>query len=174
MFKRIAAVAALLAIGAFAQQDHNPPRRAPSFALPDWHIQYHDILDYRGKPLIIEIMSTRCPHCDALAGVLEKVNNKYGDRIAILSVVLPPDNQSTVRQFIEKNRVTHPVLFDCSQMTSSYFQATPDNPHIDVPHLFFVDAAGMIQDDFLWTQPPEGKPADAEISVVLDRLLRTK
>src|SRR5947199_4088045 len=134
-------MAVLLATAALAQHDHNPPRRAPSFSLPDWHITYHDILDYRGKPLIIEIMSTRCPHCETAAAVLEKVNQHYGDRIAILSVVLPPDNQSTVRQFIQKNHVTHPILFDCSQMTSSYFQATPENPHIDVPHLFFVDGA---------------------------------
>jgi thiol-disulfide isomerase/thioredoxin len=148
------------------------PRRAPSFALPDSQSHYHDILDYRGKPLIIEIMSTRCEHCQELAVTLEKVAAHYGNKISILSVVLPPDNQQTVGGFIRKYNVTHPVLFDCSQMTASYFNATPDNPHIDVPHLFFVDSNGIIQDDFMWAAPPEGKPADFEINAVIDRLLK--
>src|SRR5579884_3875306 len=114
------------------------PRRAPSFTLPDSHSRYYDILDYRGKPHIIEMMSTRCAHCRELAVTLEKVTSRYGDRISILSVVLPPDNQTTVGEFIRTYGVTHPILFDCSQMTASYFRATPENAHIDVPHLFFI------------------------------------
>jgi len=146
-------------------------RRAPSFTLPDWHINYFDLLDYRGKVVVIEIMSTTCPHCQGMAATLEKVSAHYGTKIAILSVVLPPDNQSTVRQFIQKYNVTHPVLFDCGQMTESYFKATPENAHIDLPHLFFIDAAGMIRSDFTWTQPPEGKSEESIVNAAIDPLL---
>ena len=37
--------------------------------------------------LLIEIMSTTCPHCLLLSTTLEKVKEKYGDKVAILSVV---------------------------------------------------------------------------------------
>jgi peroxiredoxin len=164
--------AVLAAIFGIALLARDAPRRAPSFTLPDSQSKYHDILDYRGKPLIIEIMSTRCEHCQALAVALEKVASHYGDKIAILSVVLPPENQKSVGDFIRKYNVTHPILFDCSQMTASYFNATPANPHIDVPHLFFIDREGLIQDDFLWASPPAGKPAEFEIDSVIDRLLK--
>ena len=38
-------------------------RRAPSFSLPDSKLVQHDILDYRGKWLIVDFMKTDCPHC---------------------------------------------------------------------------------------------------------------
>ncbi len=171
MLKKLIGGTVLTVAVLFAQGQYSN-RRAPGFSLPDWHVQYHDLQDYRGKPVIVEIMSTRCEHCETLAKTLEKVSAHYGDRIGILSVVLPPDNQSTVRQFIQKSGVTHPVLFDCGQMTESYFNATPDNPRIDVPHLFFIDGDGMIRTDFLWTAPPEGKSDDAAINAALDPLLK--
>ena len=163
---------AILAALALAAQTPRPLRRAPSFTLPDWRTHYYDVLDYRGKPLIVEIMATACPHCQALAVTLEKVAKHYGDKISILSVVVPPDNQSTVRPFIQRFGVTHPILFDCGQMTASYFNATPDNPHIDVPHLFFIDKDGFIRDDFTWAEPPAGRADDTEINAVIDPLLK--
>jgi thiol-disulfide isomerase/thioredoxin len=48
-------------------------RRVPSFALPDSHSTYYDILDYRGKVVLIEMMQTNCPHCLKLAPQIEKV-----------------------------------------------------------------------------------------------------
>ena len=51
--------------------------------------------DYRGKVVLIDIMSTRCPHCLLLSTTLEQVKARYGDKVAILEVVLPPDNQDT-------------------------------------------------------------------------------
>lgn len=169
--RRAVLALAATSLALFAQTQH-PLRRAPSFTLPDARTHYYDLLDYRGKPLILEIMSTRCPRCQELATTLEKVGKHYGDRIAILSVVVPPDNQSTVGQFVQKYGVTHPILFDCGQMTSSYFNASPQNPHIDVPHLFFIDKDGFIRDDFMWAEPPAGQSDDSEINAVIDPLLK--
>ena len=162
---------AVASLALLAQTPH-PAKRAPSFTLPDSQTHYYDLLEYRGKPLIIEIMSTICPHCQNLAITLEKVSKHYGDKIAILSVVVPPDDQSKVRQFVLRYGVTHPVLFDCGQMTASYFNATPDNPHIDVPHLFFIDKDGFIRDDFTWAEPPQGQTDDSEINTSIEPLLK--
>jgi len=166
------AVAAAFAALALVAQTPHPLRRAPSFTLPDGQTHYYDILDYRGKPLVLEIMNTACPHCQQLAVTLEKVEKHYGNKISILSVVVPPDTVHTVRPFIQKFGVTHPILFDCGQMTASYFKATPDNPHIDVPHLFIIDREGFIRDDFTWAGAPAGKADDSEINAVIDPLLK--
>ena len=72
-------------------------RRAPGFALPDpAYERYYDLQDYAGKVVIIDIMSTRCPHCLLASTTLEQVKARYGDKVAILEVVLPPDNQDTI------------------------------------------------------------------------------
>ena len=125
-------------------------RRVPSFALPDSNSVYHDILDYRGKVILVEVMQTRCPHCQALAGHIEKVQDKYGDKVAILSIVVPPDTAETVKQFMVRFHVRYPILFDCGQAAAALMNATPANPKVNFPHLFLVDRNGMIREDYDW------------------------
>ena len=147
-------------------------RRAPGFALPDLNYNhFYDLQDYRGKLLLIDFMKTSCPHCMLLSTTLEKVKQKYGDKVGILSVVLPPDTAATVADYISKNRVTVPVVYDQGQMTVSYFNARPDKANIDVPHLFIVDRNGMIRADFSYSDADhavfEGPGLFAEIDKYL-------
>jgi len=146
-------------------------RRAPGFSLPDLHLKQHDLQDYRGKIVILDIIQTTCPHCQQLADLLEKVQSKYGDKVAVLSIALPPDTQATVAKFAAEHKVTGPLLFDCGQVSVSYLKATPQNPKADVPHLFLIDGQGTIRNDFGYGFDTrnifEGDGLDPEI----DRLL---
>jgi len=123
-------------------------RRAPGFSLPDLHAQQHDLQDYRGKVVVVDIIQTTCPHCQRLAGILENVEAKYGGKVAVLSITIPPDNQASVARFVTEHKVTSPVLFDCGQVSASFLKATPQNPRVGVPHLFLIDGQGMIRNDF--------------------------
>ncbi len=123
-------------------------RRAPSFSLPDSAMAQHDLLDYRGRWLLIDFMATNCPHCEALSKVMEQVHTQF-PKVALLSVVIaPPDNQQTVAQFVAKTGAKSTTfVFDQGQMAVSFFKATPANPGFDTPHLFIVDPNGMIVKD---------------------------
>jgi len=123
-------------------------RRAPGFSLPDLHGQQHDLQDYRGKIVIVDIIQTTCPHCQHLADILDKVAAKYGGKVAVLTFAIPRDTTATVAAFVKEHKVTTPVLFDCGQATASYLKVTPQNPRINVPHLFLIDGQGMIRNDF--------------------------
>jgi peroxiredoxin len=124
-------------------------RRAPSFNLPDSTLKRYDILDYRGKWLLLDFMITNCPHCQALSGTLEKVQAKYGAKVAILSITIsPPEDQVTVAKYIKANNIKVPILFDMGQVAASYFNATPQKPSFDTPHLFVVDPNGTIVRDW--------------------------
>jgi len=155
-----------LALGAAGELSS---RRAPGFALPESSVKYHDLADYRGKVVLLDIMQSRCENCQKLTRTLEKVKATYGDKVAILSVVNPPDNQSTIASYVAKFNVTIPILFDCGQMVASYLKVTPQNPVVHVPHLFIIDQEGMIRNDFGHTEVAifEGDGLPAEI----DRLL---
>lgn len=148
-------------------------RRAPGFSLPNpTYDRYYDLQDYAGKVVLVDIMSTRCPHCLLMATTLEDVKARYGDKVVILEVVLPPDNQDTISKFIQVNKVTVPVICDMGQMTASYFKATPATmQHIDVPHLFLIDQQGMIRNDFGYDESTrkifEGEGLFAEIDKLL-------
>jgi peroxiredoxin len=147
-------------------------RRAPGFSLPNAdYSQFYDLQDYRGKVVIIDIMATTCPHCNLLATTLEKVKEKFGDKIQILSVVLPPDNQDTIRKFVSTNKITVPIVCDQGQMTISYFNARPDQAKISVPHLFLIDKQGMIRNDWAYEESTrevfEGPDLISEIEKLL-------
>ena len=141
----LTAAAALLQAGPLAG------RRVPSFALPDVQAKYHDILDLRGKVVLIDVMQTNCAHCQEVTERLEKIESQYGDRIAILAIVVPPDNADTVKQFIGRFRVRYPILFDCGQATAALLQVTPQHPRVNFPNLLLVDGKGMIREDYTWT-----------------------
>jgi peroxiredoxin len=124
-------------------------RRAPSFSLPDSKLQQHDILDYRGKWLLVDFMKTDCPHCKTLSLALEGIKRRYAGKVEVLSVVIsPPENIGTVSKYINDNKLTAPIAFDMGQVAIVYFQATPQKPSFDTPHLFAVDPNGMLVRDW--------------------------
>lgn len=164
-------VASGLALAASGQLSN---RRAPGFALPDpgYH-HYYDLQDFAGKVVLIDIMSTRCPHCLLLSSTLERVKARYGDKVAILEVVLPPDNLDTVSKFVAANKVTVPVVCDMGQMTASYFNATPSTmSQLSVPHLFLVDKQGMIRNDFAYEESTQAVFEGAGLFTEIDKLLK--
>ena len=114
--------AALLASGELSG------RRAPGFSLPDMNLKQYDLQDHRGKIVLIDFMQTRCAHCATFSTILEEVAAKYKGRVVVLSIVLAfaesPDTTTTVQQYVKQNKVSTPILFDCGQVTSSYFKAT--------------------------------------------------
>src|SRR3978361_1852447 len=95
-----------VAVSMLAASGDYSNRRAPGFSLADSHYQQHDPQDYRGKVLIVDIMSTQCQTCLRLADVLVQVKAKYGDKLGILSVVTLPDNQNTADHFAKDHKVT--------------------------------------------------------------------
>ena len=125
-------------------------RRAPSFALPDSALKAYDIQDYRGRWLLLEFIKTDCPHCKMLSQSLEQIKPKLGPRVAILAIMVPPDNTATAAKYIAETKATTPILFDSGQTAMWYFNATPAHPSFDAPHLFAINPQGNIVRD--WTQ----------------------
>jgi peroxiredoxin len=145
-------------------------RRAPGFSLPDVTQKQHDLADYRGKVVLLDVMRTSCPHCEELTGTLEKVKTKYGPKIQILSIVMPPDNLTTVKKYMADHKMTTPVLFDCGQVAASYVQATAANPRVNLPQLFVIDKNGTIRQQL--TEEKEGALSEKSISAAVDAGLK--
>jgi peroxiredoxin len=123
-------------------------RRAPGFSLPDVNNQQHDLEDYRGKVVLVEIMHTTCAPCIPFSKVLEQVKTHYGEKVAVLSLTNPPDTPSMVKNFLNVLKVTYPILFDCGQVAFSYARPDPLRPSINIPHVYLVDHAGVIRGDY--------------------------
>lgn len=161
----LASAALLLASGELSG------RRAPGFSLPDMHGQQHDLADYRGKIVLLDIIQTTCPHCQQLAEVLEETAAKYRGKVVVLTFAIPRDTPATVAHFAAEHKVTTPILFDCGQASAAYLKATPQNPRIDVPHLFLIDAQGMIRNDFVYGFDTRNIFEGDGLDIEIDRLL---
>ncbi|MGD0435510.1 MAG: TlpA disulfide reductase family protein [Bryobacteraceae bacterium] len=172
MIRRISLLAGLAA-GLLSASGELSNRRAPGFSLPDPEYKhFYDLQDYRGKVVVIDIMTTTCPHCMLLSSTLEKAKEKYGDKLAIISVVLPPDNQQTVAKYKEVNHVTVPIVCDMGQMTISYMNAKPGMAHMDVPHIFVIDKQGTIRNDFAYTDQDKAAFEGPGLFAEIDKLLK--
>ena len=118
-------------------------------------------------------LNTKCP-CKKFSGILEQVKQKYGDKVAIYSIVTMPDTMQQVKDYIAANKVSNPILFDSGQVMASYLKLTPQNPTVTFPHAFLIDRNGVIKNDFVYgpaTSPIfEGNGLFGEI----DKLLAAK
>ncbi|PWU09626.1 MAG: hypothetical protein C5B51_05925 [Terriglobia bacterium] len=142
-------------------------RRAPGFSLPDAKTQQHDLADFRGKVVILDFMQTTCPHCSAFADILNEIQQRYGDRVAVLSVVNPPDDQGKVNNFAAAHKLTYPIVFDCGQVAYSYLRS----PSFDIPHVYLIDSNGGIREDMGYNEGTkdlfEGKGLFSHIDALL-------
>jgi peroxiredoxin len=144
-------LAALLCASALVASDVNRP--AQRFLLPDVAGRNHDFNEYRGKVVVLEFMQTTCPHCGAFTSVLKEAQQRYGDRVAIISLVNPPDTPATVSNFIAAHQIKYPILLDAGRVAYAYIR----RPAFDIPYLFLIDASGNIRKEF------EYGPANQEI-----------
>ncbi len=149
-------------------------RRAPGFALPDSAARMHDPQDYRGKVLIVDFMQVGCPHCVKFSAILEQARVRYGEKIAVLSIVNPPSDAKGVAAYITQNNVKNPILFDCGQVAFSYLRPSPANPSIIIPHVFLIDGAGMIRNDFTYGADSTTIFEGAGLFTEIDKLLGAK
>ena len=145
-------------------------RRAPGFSLPDISLQQHDLYKYRGKVVILNIMRTQCPHCKAFTGVLGRAEAKFEGKIQIINVVNPPDNQKSVRAYLQST-TNQLVLFDCGQVAASYLKVTPENPSFDTPHFFVIDQQGWLQDDYGHNALNQSIFEGDEINTIIEKYL---
>ena len=139
------ALALLCSLALFAA---DAVRRAPGFCLIDTNGQWQDLADYRGKIVVVEFMQTTCPHCASFVPVLADLRQKYGDRVAVLSIALPPDTPQAMHQFALGHKLSYPLLFDQGQVAASYVRAGS----INFPSVYLIDANGMIREH--WEYSP--------------------
>ena len=155
----------LLCAAALFAADVN--RRAPGFSLVDSKGEEHDLADYRGKLVLLNFTQTTCPHCAGFAEVLQQIQEKYGDKVAAIAVVNPPDDPGKVTAYIQGHKITYPVLFDSGQVAYSYVLSTAMN----FPRLYVIDAGGIVRRDYLYGPLTRDIFEGDKLAGEIDRLL---
>lgn len=114
------------------------------FTLTDQYGNVHSLSDYKGKVVFINFWATWCPPCKAELPDIEELYNEYNlnkDEVVILGIV-NPDGQDVseveIKDFIDENGYTFPILFDETGEVLDYFAISA------FPTTFMVDKNGEI------------------------------
>lgn len=145
-------------------------RRAPGFSLSAPNLKQYDLADFRGKVVLLNFMKTDCPNCSAFSKILAEAQEKYKDRLQVLSIApSPPETQNSVRGYLNRNGINQVVLFDCRQVAISYFKLSPANPTFDVPHVFVIDQRGQIREDYGYNALNRGVFEEEDLFPIIER-----
>lgn len=93
---------------------------APDFTLPSLTGTTIHLADYRGKkPVILDFWTTWCPNCQRDMPHLNALYKQYKDQIEVIGVDLQ-EYPGTVRDFIETQGITFPIVIDAGNVANLY------------------------------------------------------
>jgi cytochrome c biogenesis protein CcmG/thiol:disulfide interchange protein DsbE len=104
-----APISATLAVG----------QKAPLFAVATTNGPF-DLAASAGKPTLLEVFASWCPHCQREVPVLDRLYAKYKGRVNLVSVAgspygidqTQPESQADVIAFMTQFKATYPIAFD--------------------------------------------------------------
>ncbi|MFC1838102.1 TlpA disulfide reductase family protein [Thermodesulfobacteriota bacterium] len=125
---------------------------APNFTLPGLDGESVSLDDYRGKVVLLNIWATWCPPCVAEAPSLEKLNKRFkDDDFKLLTVSIDEGGESVIVPFMERNKLSFPVLVDPEGSIMELYRTT------GVPESFIIRKDGIvdgkIEGALDWTSP---------------------
>jgi thiol-disulfide isomerase/thioredoxin len=99
---------------------------------------------YRGKVVAVEFIFTTCPHCQAAAKLMTKLQQEYGPRgLQVIDIAVNPNADLKVEDFVKDYQAGFPVAW----ATPAQAQAFMEFPtaYFVVPQLALVDRKGFIR-----------------------------
>jgi thiol-disulfide isomerase/thioredoxin len=126
---------------------------------------------YRGKVLVVAMISTTCSHCVEVAGILNQIQ-KEGAAHGLQVVAVSGDEYGlgNVRPFVSRYQPDYPVGYVDKQNFIKLANLRPDSRPF-VPILMFVDAKGQVRQQFYGDQAQMRMP-EPTIRATLNELMK--
>ena len=145
------------------------PRPAPPLSFMASNGQKIDVANYKGKVVVLEILSTTCPHCQSSARILSKIKSEFGLKgVEVLGYAINPD--ANVADFVRQygpnlsigrgEREKAYEFLQISLMHQFYF-----------PQMVFIDRAGMIRAQYGGTDAFISTNEEANVRGMVEKLL---
>jgi thiol-disulfide isomerase/thioredoxin len=97
----------------------------------------------------VELLFTTCPHCQAAARLISKLQDEYGPKgFQALGAGFDPDAKTNAPGFVQSNHVTFPIGYLTREAATSFLGITPET-RLSVPQIVFVDKKGVIRQQSL-------------------------
>jgi peroxiredoxin len=142
---RIATLTAFLALAVSALAIPPVPRKAPEFTILEPSGKQTLVSSLKGKVVVIAFMQTTCPHCQAEAMMLTKLQNEMGSRgLQVVGTAFNDANAQMVANFVRQFNVGFPVGYSPRETVQSYLGLSIMDRYV-VPQVVVIDRKGMIR-----------------------------
>ncbi len=112
---------------------------APGFQLPDLSGQLVSLGDLRGNPVLVNFWASWCGPCVYEMPYIQEVYNRWSDRGLVVLAISIGESPSQVREFMESNHLSFPVLLDGDGAVAEQYNIR------GIPTTVFVDKEGIIR-----------------------------
>lgn len=139
--------------------------KAPQFAVPTTQ-GYFDLAK-TNRPVFLEVFATWCPHCQRETAIIDRLYQKYKDRVDFVAVTgspvgmdgQSPESEQDVLNYEQQLRAQYPLAFDGSlQVSKAYLQG-------GYPTLVVIDGSKRI------SYLTSGETSFAELDGAIKRVL---
>ncbi len=151
------------------------PRKAPELVI---QMQGKQVLlsQYRGYIVVLAFMSTTCPHCQHLAGVLAPIQQEYAPKgVQVLGVVFNPEATTDLPNFARTfAHGMFPIGMSTEPTVIEFVQHPPGIHYI--PMIVFIDKHGIIRAQHLGIDDSAFFTENVEVQNIkgeLDKIIKT-
>jgi len=95
----------------------------------------YKLSDFKGKKVILNFWATWCSPCQYEMPILQEFMDKNKDAI-VLAIVME-DTKKNAEQYIKKNKLTIPIIYDANKIAGNY-------QIIGLPRTIFIDETGKV------------------------------
>ena len=137
------------------------PRPAPALDVRKLDGKPAGLADYKGKVAVVDFWATWCKPCVKSMPEMMKLHEKYGAKgFTVIGVSIDEDGAKSVRPFLEKRKITYPIVLDGSKAWKAWGVRA-------IPAVFLVDKEGNIVRQ--WTGNADKKELERAIEELISK-----
>lgn len=124
------------------------PRKAPAFAVSMLDGSKISTTQYQGKVVILAMIMTTCPHCQAATRILSTLQREFGPKgLQVIEAVFDPNPKEMIPKFLQSLNPPFPVGSTNTLAAAAFMQLDASKRYY-VPYVTFIDRAGMIRGQY--------------------------
>jgi peroxiredoxin len=147
------------------------PRPLADVPIPTPDFKKISVKQYRGKVVLLVLLSTSCGDCVASVPILNKIQTDFGPRgLQVIGAAFDDNAANLVQAFAARYRPNFPMGF-LDQPSAIKIADIPPGMRPFVPIVMFIDRTGVVQQQF-YGDSPIFKQEEKTLRAMVDSLLK--